>query len=123
MKYLDNTFITIKTIYIFYMLFCNQSIIAILLCFISTMLDISLFGFHLGIVIFDIIVSIFFISLINWLCFLDGYSIFAWIITLIMFVIIVSGIFMIRNGKIIPDTNMNKKDTKKETTNTENPKK
>ena len=80
---------------------CNQAKIAVLICIISTMFDISLIGFNLGVFAFDVLVSIFFVLFINWLCFKDGYNFITWTIIIIAGTTTLYGIYMERSRSII----------------------
>ena len=76
--------------------FCIQSKIAILLCIISLMFNISTDGLNLGMVFIELIIDIIFVSIVNWLCFKEGFNTIAWIFVVISAIFIFVGIILVR---------------------------
>lgn len=80
---------------------CNQAKIALLICIISTMFDMSLIGLNLGVFAYDVLVSIFFVLFVNWLCFKDGYNFITWTIIVIAAITVFYGIYSERSHSFI----------------------
>lgn len=75
---------------------CIQSKIAVLLCIISLMFGISINGLSLGMVFIELIVDIIFISVVNWLCFKEGFNTIAWILVVISAIVLFLSIILVR---------------------------